>query len=552
MSASQDKKKRQAEREAGTDKWSEAEREEQKKKQKTKRQWTLGTVIVVLLVAVILLANSTLFYTVIPSVSVGDTKYTNAEYQYFYKNSYYNFSNQYSSMLSLFFDVNKPLKEQEFTASHAGYLGMFGVSVPESMQNPPAGSTWQDYFRESALATMTQLTAIYNAAVAEGYTLSEEDSASIDEELAGFDSAAASYNYSSGKNFISAYYGRGCTPDTIRKLLGMSLIASAYSQDKLDSFTYTGEELSTWYKDNKDSYDTFDYNAYFVAAETVEQTEDVTDEETGEVTQQTNNVTTEATMADAKKTAEAIAKAVRSGGESESLSFAEAVRETVPEAEDADISESTGVSGSRLSSVYSEWLLNSARKSGDVTVVESADSGYYVIQFLARGDNDYNTVSMRHILVNVTDTDADGAYSEEEIAAAKEEIEAIYSEWKSGDKTEDSFAALANEKSSDTGSNTNGGLYENVYNGQMVPEINDFLFEDGRKAGDTTLAFYDGSASNSYIGWHLVYFVGEDDVTYQDYLADSALRSQDYTAWQTSAVEGWTYSSNLVLKFAAV
>jgi parvulin-like peptidyl-prolyl isomerase len=80
------------------------------------------------------------------------------------------------------------------------------------------------------------------------------------------------------------------------------------------------------------------------------------------------------------------------------------------------------------------------------------DTGYYAICFLSRNDNHYNVVNVRHILVKPVDEDADGTISDEEKAAAEEKINEIYEEWKAGEATEESFAALANEKSEDPGS----------------------------------------------------------------------------------------------------
>ena len=51
MSASTEKKNRQAAREAGTDKKMLAAQEEASKKAQSKRRWTLGTIAVVLLIA---------------------------------------------------------------------------------------------------------------------------------------------------------------------------------------------------------------------------------------------------------------------------------------------------------------------------------------------------------------------------------------------------------------------------------------------------------------------------------------------------------------------
>ncbi len=568
MSASQDKKKRTAEREAGTEKRQVAAKESADKAKKTRRKWTFGTVVVVLLVALILIANSGLFYTVLPSVTVGGLKYTNAEYQYFYYGTYYNFVNTYSSYISYIgLDTSSPLSEQACAFSE--------------------GQTWAEYFRDGALNTMTSLSAVYSAAVADGYTLSEEDAAAIDASIADMTTAAESYGYSSAKNYISAVYGRGCTENTVRKLSEMQYIAAAYEADNEDAFTYTDDELKTWYEDNKDSYDKFDYLSYYVAADTVEETVDVTDDATGEVTQETKNVTTDETMAAAKETADAIAAELTDedsfyaavakiiGGaetpaadETAEAPTADAENTTGDNTGDADTAEDAetvetagdenaeetetvpeptlaeGTSGSSLSDVYSEWMLDADREALDFTVAESENAGYYVVMFLVRDDNSYNTVSVRHILITAEDTDADGEISDEELAAAETKIGEIYDEWKAGDATEDSFAELANEYSKDTGSNTTGGLYEDIYKNAMVAEFNDWIFDESRKPGDTGVIY------SSSTGYHLIYFVGEG-VTYRDYLADSNLRSADYSEWYTSVTEGWEAKTNVVFKFAS-
>ena len=88
-------------------------------------------------------------------------------------------------------------------------------------------------------------------------------------------------------------------------------------------------------------------------------------------------------------------------------------------------------------------------------------------------------------------------------AAAKIKAEQILDDWKNGDATEDSFAELANTYSDDSGSNTNGGLYEAVKKGQMVTNFNDWIFDASRKPGDT------GIVESDY-GCHIIYFVGDN------------------------------------------
>ena len=95
-------------------------------------------------------------------------------------------------------------------------------------------------------------------------------------------------------------------------------------------------------------------------------------------------------------------------------------------------------------------------------------------------------------------------------------------------KTEERFAELANEHSEDEGSNTNGGLYENIYHGQMVQEFNDFCFAD-HKTGDTDIVY---GESGSYAGYHVIYYVGEGGL-YSDYLAKTELQNTALNEWST-------------------
>ena len=178
------------------------------------------------------------------------------------------------------------------------------------------------------------------------------------------------------------------------------------------------------------------------------------------------------------------------------------------------------VQGANLSS-YKEWMMDSARKAGDATATaDSTGSGYYVVVFLSRDNNDYNMAQVRHILVKAV-ADENGEYTDEAKAEALAKAEDILAEFEAGDKTEESFAALAEEHSEDTGSNTNGGLYDSVTKGQMVEEFNDWIFADNRQAGDV------GIVETDY-GCHLMYFVGDGEYSYRDTLVVNALRFKEH------------------------
>ena len=121
-------------------------------------------------------------------------------------------------------------------------------------------------------------------------------------------------------------------------------------------------------------------------------------------------------------------------------------------------------------------------------------------------NNQPATMDVRHILIQ-PEASEDGTFSEEAWAAADTEAQRILAEWQAGDATEDSFAALAGTYSTDPGSSSNGGLYEDVVPGQMVTEFNDWCFDPARQTGDT------GIVKTSY-GYHIMFFSSASEELY--------------------------------------
>lgn len=132
-------------------------------------------------------------------------------------------------------------------------------------------------------------------------------------------------------------------------------------------------------------------------------------------------------------------------------------------------------------------------------------------------------VDVRHILVmaegGTTDEQGKTTYTDEEWAACEKKAQEVLDTWLAGDKTEESFAKLATEKTQDPGSQGTGGLYERVYEGRMVQAFNDWCFDESRKAGDY------GLVKTEY-GYHVMYFV--DRYPQWSYVAE-----QDWIQTQT-------------------
>ena len=523
MSASTEKKLRQAAREAGTDKKSIAAAEKAKKEAETRRKWTVGTIIVAVLIVLTLVLSSGILFTRTTALTIGGVSYSPAEVTYCYGDEFWSLYSTYGSYLSYFYGIDTT-------------DGIAGLSSQECSWLEDGG-TWKDYFIQAAESTLQQVTELKAYADENGITLDEDEIQEIEDSLSSLEESVIEGGYKSLDNYFTANYGEGVTTKVVRKMAQLKTLASKAYEALEASFEYTSEELEEHYQSFAGSNDKFSYISYSVAAETVEV--EVAATEDTEAT--TSSEVTEETLAAAKEQADEIAAAI-SGTDAEA--FNAGLASII---EGAEGTESSGVSGSSLSSVYSEWMMDDSRKAGDVEVFENASaSGYYVVMFLDRNDNHYNTVSMRHILISA-EADEDGEYTDEALAAARTEAEEIYESWKSGEATEESFALLANEKSTDSGSNTEGGLYEDIYSGQMVTEIDTWLF-DARTVGDTEII---DVVSSNYAGTHIVYFTGEGGL-YSDYLAREDLVSADVEAWLEAAdesyeiVHGGTY--NLIAK----
>ena len=506
MSASTERKNRIAAREAGTDKKTLAAQEEARKKAESKRKWTLGTIGVLVLIAAILLLNSGLMYTSTTALTANGVKYSPAQVNYYYGNEYVNMVNTYSQYLS-YFGLDSS-------------LGLAGLKDQECSMTD--GGTWRDYFRDQAEIDIQQTRAMLDYAAENGITLTDEEIAEIDEQFAGMEETAKSYGYGSADKLYAMNYGSGVTTKIVRQAaLDSALVNKVYNQ-KLDSLSWTDEELEDYYTGLNGDNDLFDFDLYYVSAETKEEV--VPAEEEGQE-ETTKMVADDQTRAEAKATADAIVMAYKDGEDIEDVKerFTVAVESQTENTPNSR----TGVTGSSLDGTYAEWLKGD-RKEGDVEVFTNAEedpTGYNVVMFLSRNDNHYATASVRHILIKAEAAE-DGTYTDEAKTAAKERAEEILAEYKAGEKTEESFAALAEQYSEDEGSKTKGGLYENIYQGQMVQEFNDFCF-GGHKPGDTAIVY---GESGSYAGYHVIYYVG-DGPLYSSYIAKTALQNEAMSEW---------------------
>ena len=476
-------------------------REAQQRKAEKRSNLMYGTIAVIfVLVAIVCIVwKSNVIPKTATAATVNGEKYTAAEVNFYYKSTIQNFYNQNYYLISyLGLDLSGNLREQTYAED----------------------KSWFDFFLEQAMNQMADIQALNDAAAKEGFTWNDELQAQLDESLESMKSTASSYGYTT-KQYLSMTFGSTMTEKIYTEQMKRAILAEAYSQQYQDSLTYSESDLSSAYAEDPNSYDYVSYE--FIR---VNGAASSTDDDGNEI-EVTDAMRTEA-MAAAKQLANDLYDSYKSG---ESL-------ETLADSDDKAYY-SSEEQGSWSDTVLMNWLFDSARKAGNAAVLEDEDSTcYYVAVFHERGREETNTINVRHILIQPETgelSEGDEGYEDEQTqlkADAKQKAEDLLAQWKAGDATEDSFAQLANENSSDGGSNTNGGLYEQVAPGDMVTEFNDWCFDASRKSGDT------GIVETTY-GYHVMYFVGTDLPYWQVQVRD-ALVENDYTAWYTEKTDGYT------------
>ncbi len=505
MSASREKKQRQGS--GPSDKAMQADQKQAAYKRKVRTYTGIGVVVVVL-VAALLIWNSGFFQSRALAATIGDTELSAAELSYYYYPQRY-------------------------------YLALFGsidTSIPDDEQyyDEEEGVTYHDYFLEQALQTAQSEQALYDTAIADGYTL-EDIQENLDANIQSMQSSASSSGYSY-RSYLVVNYGKYMTPSIYERLLAKTLLAELYASDKQEEFynSYTAQELEDYYQENADDFDDFEYSYLYFTPEAVMSTDDDgnkrTEEELDELTAQA--------LADAEAQAEDALAAYEEGTE---------VADLIEEYDPNTSGDHTTVTGSgNISSVYREELLELGED--EAAIVENGESGYYLVIFHSRARNEDLTADVRHILVRAeTGTDEEGNTVEptdEAWDAALSEAEDILAEYEAGEQTADAFGDLANEYSDDADSNTTGGLYEAVARtDSYVQEFLDWIFEDGRQVGDTGIVRHEGDveSSGSYWGYHIMYFQAWNEA---EWMLDvrSAMSEEARTELEESLLEDDAYA----------
>ena len=485
MSASTERKNRAAAIAAGTDKKTLAAKEAEEKARKSKRKWIIGSIAVILCIALVLFLSSPIMYRITTAETVGGQNYSPAEINY-------------------------------FRATSKSALGGYGY---DTMANYFGQETADQLLENDVNSKLIRNTALMNYAKEQGISLSAAEkkaAAEATKTQMQYLRDGAKTNGVSLSTYMSYIFGAGVNENVIRGIMEENSLTSKAMFSKFLEMSYSPEELTAFYEDPVDG-DLFSYATYLVTAEEG------------------------ADPAEAKTAAEALVAGFQDGYDGETdliTAFNDLLAEDFPE---ASATERTNILGSDLEADLRDWLVAGERQPGDVTAVE-AENGWTVVLFREHSDNSQDTVSVRHILI-MAEADENGVYTDEAKAAAKAKAEEILAAFQAGEQSEAEFAVLASLYSEDSGSSGAGGLYTGIEPGQMVPEFDEFCFAD-HNYGDTGIVYGD---NGGYAGYHIMFYVGR--MSARDANALDNLRGDAMNDWLTELTAGMERSTRWAYKF---
>lgn len=566
--AKQEKSAAELYREERKQRIAKAAKNNSKKHISDKTQKTIVSVIAIVLVIAIvgaitggIVKNKGVFERNKVIMTIGDTEIDKYEYAYYYSSTLQNLASQ-AAQFDMYYGEGMG----------AMYVGYDYTLMPdeqafsgeiEGIEEP----TYADYFGHQAIESLKYVKACLAYAAENGIELEDEDYAKVDETFATIEENCV--NDDGSKYSVGAYlrlsYGDGMTEKLFRRIMEEQTLAQKVMETKQEEFaaSYSDKEIEETYKKGIETYGQVSLRSYTFDVEKDEDAEKATDKQ----------------IAAAKSKAEAFKSKL-----TDEKSFKTIASEYAELAGDEDykdyltddsltLEEDSEVSNYSTDEKLLDWVKSA--KAGDTYVVSTdTDSTVYMMVEPVHKADDSKTYDVRHILIKfpeeeateeeteATEETADSEEAEEakeEKTEDKQEVEVkeldtskydatvvnnvktpvtdaesynkavdVLTAYLEGDKTEDDFANLAMLHSAD-GNASEGGIYEDVTEGYMVAEFENWALDEERKEGDV------GIVETTY-GYHIMYFIDAETTTWSDTIR-SDLATEKYSEFTEELVE---------------
>jgi hypothetical protein len=467
MSASRERRERQAQRASGIDTGKRIVKSRKAQKQDRLTRWVIGVFIgiIVFTLSALFLMGQGVPQRVLTAVEIGGERIRVNEFEYHYNMSVVNFVEEFGEMMQWFgFDPSQPHGAQMLDAEN--------------------GYSWKDYFVDQAMNSLLDTVANSREAVGNGLALGDWEHFMIDDYI-GQIRANASRNNMTMSRALADMFGRGTSESSLRATLERLVLADMWKEHIISTFDITEQHIAARYYSNPDEYDTASFHILQLSGNLHHDCDG--DDHTHEHSEEDY----EAAFEEARQRAEQmVSRATAANFYALALEHSDlADREWLEENPGSTLTPSFPIAELLNHGELGEWLADAARRPGDRTLI-SDETGHNVLLYVSRAGWPQTGVDVRHILFRFDDYEED---------IAEERAADLLREWRTTGASEDNFASMA-ELFSGCGSSVNGGLFTDVLHGDMVPEFNDWIFAPARRPGDTDVV-------RTQFGYHIMYFV---------------------------------------------
>ncbi len=389
------------------------------------------------------------------TVTAGMLSYNLYDTYYYYQNTYGD------TLLSYYFGIDT------------------SVALQDQYYDEESGVTWFDVFLDDALNNgFLVAMAICEAALDDGIELNEVDKKFIDSEIAEINSLAEE----EGKTFekyVTELYGEGVTEQDIRSTLEIYRLANKKLYKDYEITQITDEQIEEYVSQDPD---------YYLCRDVVYFTLKLSNE-----TDKNEVIKTYAEkLASATTTAE----------------FDAYAQEFINSGYCVDVSEETSSVPTVLNASYQnttaddektdfeKWLFAEDTAVNSAYVVENSTDYmvYMAVSELARDMSE--TRNMYHIRFS------SDIYDSESNAALV--ANNTYDAWVENGSDLEEFKSLALKYTTDYATAYTGGYYANVAQGDLTAELDTWLFDESRAAGDSAVI-------KTEYGVHIIYYEGEGE-----------------------------------------
>ncbi len=496
-----------------------------------------AVIVIVAATAIVNATGSTLLK--MPVATVGGTKISTSEFQYYYRTSHANLVSQASQYDSYYgegyyasvqgFDYTLLPSEQNFPNEM-----LEGQDIDETFAN------WDEYITYSTLNSIQYFYALAEEAEKSGMELTEDEITSITDQIEELRATATE----SGRTlnaYLRVSYGSGINENNLEKWMLRDALAQKYAEAKELEFieSYTADIVNEEFKANPEAYSYIDVRYYVFNVET-EEVEDGAAESEVEAAQK-------AAEEKAKKEAEDFLSKIKS--EKNFITAATALDEanaeddtTTSSAEETTLLEKFMYDAclSNFGEDNADWAFSSQRKAGDKKIFEYGTDGdvtnYYAMYIVKPAYKDEAVASDIKAYTFTYDTDAD----DDSKAATKEKAQAIVDEWNSlsdSEKTAAEFEHLAHHVYPDEAETLVSTDYDDLAESTLTDEVYAWANDDARKAGDVAVV-------ESSSGCYAVYYTAKNEDANWQITVKEALRDEDFNNYAEELIKNEEYVLN--------